>query len=83
MRKCIIALVIGHRAGSPGAVHAATGVSEFEYNEDLAYSLEKDLVQAGFEVKVVHRKSYQALPSDINALHPDVILSLHCNSFGT
>ncbi|MGY3571951.1 N-acetylmuramoyl-L-alanine amidase [Vibrio paucivorans] len=76
-----VALVIGHRAGSPGAVHVASGVTEFEYNEDVAKRVADLLIERGLEPVIVYRTTYSALPEDINALSPDFILSLHCNSF--
>ncbi len=42
-----------------------------------------DIEQACEQVNLqrVYRRTYQALPSDINELNPDFIISLHCNAF--
>lgn len=76
-----VALVVGHRKGSPGAVNKSTGISEFAFNKDLAEFI-KTTVQF-CDVEVVYRDSYLGLPSKINELKPDFIISLHCNAYNT
>lgn len=75
MKKC--ALVIGHKPGSGGAVNFSAGVSEFEFNELLAHKIKTDNVI----INIVYRETYAELPAKINMLHPDFIISLHCNAF--
>lgn len=82
MNKCLVAVVVGHRAGSQGAVNANSGVTEYEYNDGLAPLICEGLKRNGMEAVIVHRTTYETLPDDINELNPDFILSLHCNSFG-
>lgn len=77
MKKC--ALVIGHKKSSPGAVNTATGLTEFAFNEALAFKIESEV--SGAEVQKVYRRTYNSLPDDINELAPDFIVSLHCNAF--
>ena len=79
MKKC--ALVIGHKKTSPGAVNKASGLTEFTFNERLAFDIESEV--SGVEVQKIYRRTYQSLPSDINELAPDFIISLHCNAFNT
>jgi len=39
----LCALVIGHKKTSPGAANAAAGISEFEFNDDLAQRIERQV----------------------------------------
>ena len=77
MKLC--ALVVGHKKNNPGATNQATGLSEFEFNEQLAIDIEKRVTQV--TVQRVYRRTYRQLPSDIDELEPDFIVSLHCNAF--
>jgi len=79
MKLC--ALVIGHKKTSPGASNKQSGVSEFKFNDALAQDIEPEV--SGVLVQRVYRRTYNALPGDINELNPDFILSLHCNAFNT
>ena len=78
-RKKLCALVIGHKKSSPGAVNKSSGLTEFDFNEDLAIRIEKKVRKT--EVQRIYRRTYKELPDDINALDPDFIISLHCNAF--
>jgi N-acetylmuramoyl-L-alanine amidase len=75
----LCALVIGHKKSSPGARNSGANISEFEFNENLAIRIEGKVKVA--EVQRIYRRTYDQLPDDINALHPDFIISLHCNAF--
>jgi N-acetylmuramoyl-L-alanine amidase len=75
----IVALVIGHKKSSPGAVNQRTGLNEFNFNDDLAITIEKKVLQTA--IQRVYRRTYKELPGDINALNPDFVLSLHCNAY--
>ena len=77
--KKLCALVIGHKKDSPGAVNEKTGLNEFEFNEDLATRIEKKAQTT--KIQRIYRRTYKELPSDINALSPDFVLSLHCNAY--
>ena len=77
--KKLCALVIGHKKSSPGAVNERAGLTEFDFNEDLAIRIEKKVKKT--EVQRIYRKTYKELPDDINTLDPDFIVSLHCNAF--
>ncbi len=79
MKKC--ALVIGHKKNSPGTMNVPSGIDEFTYNDALA--LEIEAAVEGVEVQRIYRRTYETLPSDINAYGPDFIISLHCNAFNT
>lgn len=78
-----VALVVGHKATSPGAINEATGTSEFEFNLMLAESIADALAGTDVECPIVLRRSYNELPGDINELNPDYVVSLHCNAFNT
>lgn len=77
MKTC--ALVIGHKKNSPGASNAASGLTEFDYNDRLAMDIEKEV--QGVALQRVYRRTYRSLPDDINELAPDFVISLHCNAF--
>lgn len=77
--KKLCALVIGHKKSSPGAVNKRSGITEFDFNEDLAIRIEKKVNKT--EVQRIYRRTYRELPDDINTLDPDFIVSLHCNAF--
>lgn len=79
MKLC--ALVIGHKKSSPGAVNKTSGVTEFIFNDLLAQEIEREAT--GVSIQRVYRRTYNSLPGDINELHPDFIVSLHCNAFDT
>jgi len=84
MKKC--ALVVGHKPESPGACNETHGICEFELNNELvdlimsrlSSSVEPD---GGIELVKVLRNTYRGLPSDINELNPDFVVSFHCNAF--
>jgi N-acetylmuramoyl-L-alanine amidase len=75
-----IVLNIGHGGGDSGAI-GADGTEEHAFNRDeLGPLVKRELESLGWEVSVViQRKSFGELPARINALNPDLILSLHFN----
>ncbi len=75
----LCALVIGHKKTSPGAINKTTGLTEFGFNENLAIRIEQECEQV--RIQRVYRRTYAELPTDINALEPDFVVSLHCNAF--
>ena len=77
MAKC--AIVIGHKPDKPGAKNIPSGISEFEFNDDLARRIEDQV--RNVETVRVFRQTRAGLPGDINALQPDFVISLHCNAF--
>ncbi|REL30033.1 N-acetylmuramoyl-L-alanine amidase [Thalassotalea euphylliae] len=77
MKLC--ALVVGHKKNNPGAKNQDAGLSEFEFNEQLAIDIERKV--SSVTVQRVYRRTYRQLPSDIDELAPDFIVSLHCNAF--
>ncbi len=79
MKKRLCALVIGHKKYSPGAVNEKLGITEFDFNDDLAVLIEKKVRLTN--VQRIYRRTYRELPGDINALAPDFVVSLHCNAF--
>ncbi len=77
MKKC--ALVIGHKKSSSGASNKKMGLTEFAFNEKLAMEIEDEIKDV--DIQRIYRRTYNTLPSDINELNPDFIISLHCNAF--
>jgi len=73
-----IALIIGHSPSSQGARNKKHGISEFEWNEAFARDL-FELICG--DIVLVHRDTLEALPAKVNALEPDIAISLHCNAF--
>ena len=77
-----VALIIGHNEKSQGASNKANNVSEFEFNEPLAFSVAQNLNDRGIEALVVYRDcSYKELPDKVNRTGADIAVSLHCNAF--
>lgn len=68
---------IGHGGGDPGAVNQALGITENEYNRRLAAEIAKIA-----DVKVIEQdaRGLNQLVRDMNALSPDLVVSLHCNA---
>lgn len=75
-----VAIVVGHNIRNKGAINKHSGISEYEYNEQLAAIIK---TISKLDIEVVYRHSYGGLPKKINRLKPDYIISLHCNSFNT
>lgn len=75
----LCALVIGHKKSSAGAVNEKAGITEFDFNENLAIRIEQKVKKT--KVQRIYRRTYKALPGDINELNPDFTVSLHCNAF--
>lgn len=81
-----VAVVIGHQQQSPGAKNKNYETNEFKFNQALAHDIENNFFEYNDkdEVVVIYRESnYANLPKEINALYPDLIISLHCNAFDT
>ncbi len=77
MKLC--ALVIGHKKSSPGAMNQSARLTEFDFNEELAFKIEQQISKVN--IQRVYRRTFSTLPSDINELEADFIISLHCNAF--
>ena len=75
-----IVLDVGHTREHPGAANGTHGIDEFTLNNIEAVGLKPLLENDGHEVTVFYRDTYEALPDDINALGPDLILSFHHNA---
>ena len=75
------ALVVGHKSSSPGAVNPARNLSEFEFNARLAIDIWKRLSTSDVEVVLVWRRTYSALPYEINEIDPVLVVSMHANAF--
>ena len=84
-----VALIIGHKAESPGSVNASTDVTEFEFNKCLVQFVSSILneklkgtsLDGQLETEIVYREIYKDLPAKVNALNPDFIVSFHANAF--
>lgn len=78
-KRMVCALVVGHKHSSPGAVNEDSGITEFEFNDELARDIEAK--QSDVIIQRVYRRTYRSLPQDINEMAPDFVVSLHCNAF--
>lgn len=79
-----VVVVVGHQEFSPGASNKSFDVSEFDFNSKLALNIVDNFKEHNMsdEILVAYRKTnYQDLPIQLNALKPDLIVSLHCNAF--
>ena len=78
-----VAIVVGHRAGSQGACNAASGCTEYEFNQRLAIDIAHTLHDANIIPIIIYRDTYAELPNQVNATNCDICVSLHCNAFDT
>jgi N-acetylmuramoyl-L-alanine amidase len=76
-KRC--ALVVGHKSDSPGTENSNTNVNEFDFNNELVCLIEKKVRNT--RIYRIYRRTYAALPVDINEVDPDFIICLHCNSY--
>ena len=79
-----VALVVGHKASSKGACNENYNLSEFDYNTKIIDEVILKLSQDKSKIecfKVFRQTTYSDLPEQINELHPDIVLSFHCNAF--
>ena len=79
-----IAIVVGHNARSQGAVRVTDGVSEFEWNGDLAEMVKECSPE---HVRIFHRRADAGYTAQINRVYgevdawgADVSLELHFNA---
>jgi len=75
-----IVIDVGHNRNAPGAANGTYGIDEFTLNNIEAVGLKPLLKNDGHDVNIFYRDTYETLPADINALKPDLILSLHHNA---
>ncbi|WP_294532275.1 N-acetylmuramoyl-L-alanine amidase [uncultured Rhodoblastus sp.] len=76
-----VVIDIGHSPSQPGAI-SATGRPEFEFNRDLATTIEKQLLVGGYPVTVLQSESGGLISraARANAIHPRLFLSIHHDS---
>lgn len=81
-----VALVLGHKWGSPGALAASGGSATNEYR--FNYSLLMRVLENGsaspefseLELVPVFRRTLRTLPTDIDAIGADCFVSMHANA---
>lgn len=83
MKKAII--VIGHSEKSKGARNPNTGLTEWDFNNEIAKGVYARLLGVpGIQPVLVYRTTgYSALPYQINIERGHAILALHCNAYNT
>jgi len=76
-----IMLVVGHSKDKQGASNS-DGVTEYEFNKDIALKvLELDAFRGIDIIPKLRVTSYSNLTYEINAINPDIVISLHCNAY--
>ena len=79
-----VVLNVGHSLGSGGACNENSDINEFEFNTPLAAMISNTLmIHYGIDVYIVNQDEgdYSGLPAKINALTPDLVVSLHANAY--
>ena len=89
-----LALVIGHKESSQGAVNKDSGVTEWGFNSRFVKKITRELWEKhqwnilGFpnskhnQARIFHRTStITDLVNRINAWNPDLAIEFHCNSY--
>ena len=77
-----VAVIIGHSAKKQGAVNAASGVTEYDFNSRLAALVSLIINQTKHTAEIVERGMfYSALPRKVNKTNADIAISLHANAF--
>lgn len=80
------ALVVGHSMTSQGAMNIDNNMTEFMFFDALADDIKANFHEHNMsdEIIIVHRENgYSKLPSEINALGVDLVVSLHANAHDT
>jgi len=76
-----VCLSVGHSPEEQGAINQTFNITEYSFNNELAYLVAKQLHKLGHEVDLVRRKALKDLPKLINSTGADVAVELHCNAF--
>jgi len=77
-----IAIIVGHSHDSQGAVNAASGITEWQFNKGLAARVAEEMCQIpSFNPMIIYRSTYAALPRKVNITGCDMVISLHANAF--
>lgn len=78
-----VAIVVGHLPTSidGGAYNSDIGMSEFDFNNQLAPKLAEKLREHNMIPVIIYRESYKLLPDQVNQTNADLCVSLHCNAF--
>lgn len=81
--KC--ALIVGHKATSPGACNQTYNICEYQFNDSLAVDIydEMKVTHPDIHLVIIHRRTYKTLPEDVNAMNPLFAISMHCNAVNT
>lgn len=76
-----ICINVGHGSGDVGAINHRSGETEHQFNQQLSKKLRSYLEGRGHNVDIVWQdgRGLNALPATINAMNPDLIVSLHSN----
>lgn len=79
-----VGIVVGHLPTciDGGAYNEAHGMSEFDYNNQLAPRIAEALRILGFHPTIIYRETYSKLPAHINHIMEGqgICISLHCNA---
>jgi len=76
----MIALIVGHSEKDPGAYNKDFEITEYQFNDLLAKTIRGRIVKDP-PITLLHRQtSIRELVERINALNPNLCISLHCNA---
>jgi len=80
-----VALVVGHKEASQGAVNIVSEMTEFRFNDDLVNRIIIEGLASGskHDLLKVLRDTYRELPEKINRIRPDFAISFHANAFNS
>jgi len=81
----LIAINPGHGINNngydPGAINRNLKVHEHQYVRDLAIEIYRGWRSKDVKIELVFQRRYDQLANDLNKLKPDLIVSLHLDSF--
>lgn len=78
-----VGLIVGHKPNAKGAVNKNSGITEFDFNSQLAPLIAEKLMEKGYDPVIIYRDTYSGLPTKVNNINPDIAVSLHCNAFNS
>ena len=73
-------IIIGHSSKNQGASDENNGITEFMYNNSVAYNILR--IKGNDEINIIYRNnSYIKLPSEVDKKKSDLNICLHLNAF--
>jgi len=76
-----VAIIVGHKASSPGAISNDGELSEHSIALELSNKISAKLSTIGISSTILHRNTYSELPAQVNETKAKLSISLHANAF--